>query len=350
MPTSDRSPPEERAPVAPAGAAAPFRSRAALWAAGPALFAPLLLAGCSSAGAHLTFLDPQGPIALAERNHFAIVVLMLLIVVVPVLIMTPFFAWRYRYGNASRPYTPRWDFSWPIEFAVWGVPFGIVTALGVWLAQDTAGLDPYAPLSATDPPLRIQVIGYDWKWLFVYPDQGVASMGELALPAGRELAFELTSDTVLQSFFIPALGSQIYAMPGMVTRLHLRAARPGSFRGENTQYNGEAFEKQRFTAIAMSPADFDAWVGKVQADGIPMTEATYHVVQLRNSLDATREALGGGGAPLGALYFKAAPPTLFQDVVESFHLSAHSSRMKNTSPAAPPPPAARPEASPAPPE
>ena len=342
MPTSDRGPPEKRAPVVACGAATSIRPKPALRrAVWPALFAPLLLAGCSSTNTHITFLNPQGPIALAQRNHFAVVVLMLLIVVVPVLVLTPFFAWRYRYRNERTPYTPRWDFNWPLEFVIWGVPFGIVTALGVWLAQDTVGLDPYKPLSA-DPPLRIQVVGYDWKWLFVYPDQGIASMGELPLPAGREVAFELTSDTVLQSFFIPAIGSQIYAMPGMVTRLHLQADAAGGFLGENTQYNGEGFEKQKFTALAMSPGDFAAWVRRVQANGIPMTKATYHVVQLRNSLDATREALGGGGAPLGALYFKAVSPTLFQEVVQSFHRSAHSSAMKNTRPEAPPPAAGPP--------
>lgn len=341
MPTSDRGPAGARARVAARGVAASARPKAALRSAVVALFAALLLAGCSSHNTHVTFLNPQGPIALAERNHFAIVVLMLLIVVVPVLVFTPFFAWRYRYGNDSTPYTPRWDFSWPIEFAVWGVPLGIVTALGVWVAQDTVGLDPYRPLPSDKPPLKIQVVGYDWKWLFVYPDQGVASMGELAVPTGRPVAFELTSDTVLQSFFIPALGSQIYAMPGMVTWLHLQADNAGRFRGLNTQYNGDAFEKERFTALAMSPADFDAWVQKAQTTGIPLTQAAHHVVQQRNSLDATREALGGGGAPPGAIYFKGVSPKLFQDVVASFHMSEHSSSMMNTSPEAPPPPAAR---------
>lgn len=342
MPTSDRGPPEKRAHIVARGAATTSGPKAAfLRAAWAALLAPLLLAGCSSTDTHLTFLNPQGPIALAERNHFAVVILMLLIVVVPVLVMTPFFAWRYRYGNEARPYTPRWDFNWPLEFFIWGVPLGIVTALSVWLAEDTVGLDPYAPLASTAPPLRIQVIGYDWKWLFVYPDQGVASMGQLALPTGRPLAFELTSDTVLQSFFIPALGSQIYAMPGMVTQLYLQADAPGSFRGLNTQYNGDAFEKQRFTATVMSPGDFDAWVRNVQAKGVPMSQATYHVVQLRNSLDSTHEALGGGGAGLGAIHFNGVSPTLFQDVVQSFHLTAHSSAMKNTSPGAPAPPPAQ---------
>ena len=257
MPARSRGPRAKRGPFARRDVSAPARIKSASSrAAGPALLALLLLSGCSSHNTHITFLNPQGPIALAERNHFALVVLMLTIVVVPVLVLTPFFARRYRYGNDATPYRPRWNFSWPIEFAVWGVPIGIVTTLGVWLAQNTVGLDPYRPLPYAGPPLRIQVIGYDWKWLFIYPDQGVASMGVLALPTNRDLAFELTSDTVLQSFFIPALGSQIYAMPGMVTWLHLQAYNPGRYRGLNTQYNGDAFEKQKIYRTGYEPGGF----------------------------------------------------------------------------------------------
>ena len=288
---------------------------------GQALFPPLLLAGCNSSP-HLTFLGPQGPIAAAERTHFIIVGLMMLIVVVPVLLLTPFVAWRYRYGNRSSPYAPKWSFNWPLEIAIWGVPFGVVTALAVWLAQDTTGLDPYKPLASASPPLRIDVIGYDWKWLFVYPDYRIASMGELALPAGRPLSFTLTSSTVLQSFFIPALGSQIYAMPGMVTRLHLEAKAPGSMRGENSQYNGQAFEEQKFIARAMTPADFDAWTRMVEAKGVPMTPETYQAVRARNTVDDLRGAKFRAAAesmPLGALYFRDVSPGLLEDVVQSFH-------------------------------
>lgn len=293
-----------------------------------AVVAPLLLGG-ASANTQVSFLYPQGPIAAAERTHIFVVMLLLCIVVVPVLVVTPIFAWRYRYSNTSSRYTPRWSFSWPLEFAIWGVPMGVVTALAVWLAQDTIGLDPYAPLAAAAPPVRIQVIGYDWKWLFIYPDYRIASMGELAIPAGREVAFELTSNTVLQSFFIPALGSQIYAMPGMKTLLHLEASSPGVFRGENAQYNGEAFEKQKFAVKAMSQDDFNAWIHEAQTKGVPMTPAAYHIVQLRNSLDSTIEALGSHGAPVGVVYFSGVSPTLFSDVVQSFHTSSHSSAVEH---------------------
>ena len=279
---------------------------------------PLLLSGCSSSS-HLSFLDPQGPVAAAQRTHLIDVVLLMLIVVLPVLVLTPFLAWHYRYRNASSPYTPHWSFSWPLEIAIWGIPIGIVAVLGVCLWINAQALDPYAPLSSDKPPLRIEVVGYDWKWLFIYPDLGIASIGELAFPAGQPLAIELTSDTVMQSFFIPALGSQIYAMAGMVTHLHLQADTPGSFLGENTQYNGDGFYQQKFSARAMTRADFKTWTDLVKATGVPMTSTTYAVIRQRSTVNETQQALSAGRMPPGVLYFSNVPAGLFHDVVRSFH-------------------------------
>lgn len=299
-----------------------------------ALFAPLFLGGCSSSTTHLSFLDPQGPIAAAQRTHLIVVVLLVLIVVLPVLVLTPLFAWRYRYRNTSSPYTPRWSFSWPLEFAVWGIPLGIVIMLAVWLWADTKGLDPYAALASAKPPVRVEIIGYDWKWLFVYPNFGIASIGQFAFPADRPLALDLTSDTVMQSFFIPALGSQIYAMPGMVTQLHLQANGPGNFRGENTQYNGDGFRKQKFTATAMSDADFRTWTGLAKAKGIPLTATTYAVIQKRSTVGQTREALSADHMPAGVLYFNGVSPNLFSTVVQSFHGGASDAAALGGRPAA----------------
>ena len=284
-----------------------------------ALVALLLLGGCKSSAIHLTFLDPQGPVAAAQRTHFIGVVLLVLIVVLPVLILTPLFAWRYRYRNTSAPYTPKWSFSWPLEFAIWGIPVAIVVVLAVWLWQSTHALDPYAPISSEKPPLRVQVIGYDWKWLFVYPDLKIASMGQLAFPADRPLTLDLTSDTVMQSFFIPALGSQIYAMAGMVTHLHLHADAPGRFLGENTQFNGSGFDKQKFTAHAMSAADFNAWVKRVAADGIALTPAAYDTLRKQSTVKGARAALHADRMPPGVLLFTGVPPKLFGNIVRSFH-------------------------------
>ncbi len=284
------------------------------WAA----FAPLLLSGCSSSP-HGTFLDPQGPIAAAQRTHFIDAVLLMMIVVLPVLVLTPFFAWRYRYRNASSPYRPDWSFSWPLEIAIWGIPFAIVGVLAVWLWMSTHALDPYASLSRGKPPLGVEVVGYDWKWLFIYPDLGIASIGQLTFPADQPLALELTSDTVMQSFFIPALGSQIYAMAGMVTRLHLQASSPGAFRGENTQYNGDGFYQQKFTAEATTPIAFNAWTDMVKAKGIPMTSTAYGIIRQRSTLNAMRHALSADQMPAGVLYFKDVPRDFFHNIVRSFH-------------------------------
>jgi cytochrome o ubiquinol oxidase subunit 2 len=261
---------------------------------------------------------PHGPIAAAQRTHIIEVVAMLLIVVAPVLIVTPYFAWRYRYGGSAR-YTPKWSFSWPLEIAIWGIPLAIVVVLSVWLWENTHALDPYAPLPSAEPPLRVEVVGYDWKWLFIYPDLGIASMGAMAFPAARPLSLELTSDTVVESLLIPALGSQIYAMPGMVTRLHLEASRPGVFQGQNNQFNGAGYFEQHFLAQALTPAQFAAWVRRVRSRGVPLSAAAYRVIARRTTLVDTRKALGVAHGLLGAVYFRSVPAGLFDRIVRSFH-------------------------------
>ena len=266
----------------------------------------------------LSFLVPHGPIAAAQRVHFLEIVAMVLIVVAPVLVVTPWFAWRYRYGGSAR-YTPKWSFSWPLEIAIWGVPLAIVIVLALWLWQNAHALDPYVPLPSSQPPVRIEVVGYDWKWLFIYPDLGIASMGEMAFPAGRPLALELTSATVVQSLLISSLGSQIYAMPGRVTRLHLEASRPGRFQGENLQFNGDGYFEQHFLARALTPAAFDAWVERVRATGIPLSATAYRTVARRTTLTDTRRALHVPHGELGAVYFDAVPRSLFDRIVRSFH-------------------------------
>lgn len=294
------------------------RRSAALLRPAAALLA-LPLASCSYDG--VTFLLPHGPVAEAQRGYFIGVILILLIVVLPVLLLVPVIAWRYRYRNASAAYRPDWSFSWTLEILSWGVPACVVVVLAVWLWRGTHELDPYAPMaaSASERALPVEVIGYDWKWLFVYPTLGVASVGRLAFPADRPLAIALTSDTVMQSFFIPALGSQIYAMPGMVTKLHLKADTPGAYLGENTQYNGEGFHRQRFTATAMTEGDFSAWLEEVKAAAIPLTPVAYGAIGERGDLAALRKALDAEHEPAGAIYFSGVGPELFARIVASFH-------------------------------
>lgn len=246
---------------------------------------------------------------------------MLLIVVGPVLLVAPYFAWRYRYGAAAR-YTPKWSFSWPLEIVIWGIPFAIVIVLSIWLWVSAHALDPYKPLPSTEPPVRLEVVGYDWKWLFIYPDLGIASMGEMALPADRPLSLELTSGTVVQSLLIAPLGSQIYAMPGRITRLQLEATRPGLFHGENVHFNGDGYFEQHFRARALTRGDFKAWVERARSKGIPLSASAYQVIAKRLTLVDTRRALGGASGTDGALYFKDVPNGLFDRIVRSFRDSS----------------------------
>jgi cytochrome o ubiquinol oxidase subunit 2 len=275
----------------------------------------LTLAACSS-GSHLTFLNPQGPVADAQRWHFYEVLgIMTVLVAGPIFVLLPFIVWRYRYGNAASRYTPKWGSSKLLEITVWGGPVVIVVVLAVFVWRDTHALDPYRPLTSNHPALRVQVIGYDWKWLFIYPDQGVASIGVLAMPAGRPVAMQITSATVMQSLFIPALGSQIYAMGGMVTQLNLEAAKPGRFMGENTMYNGDGFHQQKFTAIGMTPVDFTAWVQMVRSHGIPLDARTLQLISQRTTLTTLINALPGTGVRDDNLYFTGATGALFPAVV-----------------------------------
>jgi cytochrome o ubiquinol oxidase subunit 2 len=276
-----------------------------------------MLSACDP-NTHVTFLDPQGPVANLQRWHFYEVLgIMTVLVAGPIFLLLPFFAWRYRYGNKASKYTPNWEFSRLLEITAWGGPIVIVAVLAFFVWRDAHRLDPYKPLASDQTPLAVQAIGYDWKWLFIYPDQGIASIGTLVVPAGRPVSIHLTSATVMQSLFIPALGSQIYAMGGMVTQLNLQANEPGSSLGENTMYNGSGFHQQKFTAQAMTPAAFSEWVGKVRATGIPLDAQTLQLISRRATRSDLIAALPKAGSMDGNLYFTGASKTLFSAVVNA---------------------------------
>nr|WP_255714237.1 ubiquinol oxidase subunit II [Pelagibacterium xiamenense] len=249
-------------PERPDGSAVRFFLRAG--GAAAVLAAVVVLTGCSLVSAPI--LDPKGPVALAERNLLFTAVGLMLIVIIPVFVMAGVFAWRYRAGGPGK-YAPDWAYSGLIDAAIWLVPAAIVVALGVALWQATHALDPYRQLDPTREALEVEVIAQDWKWLFIYPEQDIASVNELVFPAGKPLSLRITSDTVMNSFFIPALGGQIFAMAGMQTRLNLLADAQGQFMGRNTQYSGDGFADQHFTAIAVSEADFERWVAEAGQAG-----------------------------------------------------------------------------------
>lgn len=277
----------------------------------------VFLGGCST-HPYFSFLDPQGPVADAQRWHFYWVLgIMTVLVAGPIFLVMPFILWRYRYGNKAARYTPRWNFSRAIEIFTWSGPLIIVGILSFFVWRDAHRLDPYKPLASNQPALRVQVIGYDWKWLFIYPQQGIATIGTLAMPVGRPVSMQLTSATVMQSFFIPALGSQIYAMGGMVTQLNLEAGHPGHFLGENTMYSGTGFHKQKFTAVGMAPGAFKAWVRKVKATGVPLDRSVLETIGKRSTRAELIADLPPGAAHGDSVYLSGVDRHLFPAVVKA---------------------------------
>ena len=220
-------------------------------------------------------LDPKGPITLIERDLLFTAFGLMLIVVIPVFLMAFVFVWFYRPASKHDVYKPDWGYSVWMDGLVWLVPAAIVIAIGTLVWEYTHRLDPYRNIDSAERPLEVQVVAQDWKWLFLYPEQGVAVVNELAFPSARPLSLRITSDTVMNSLLIPALGGQIYAMAGMETRLHLLADEPGRFAGRNMQYSGDGFANQYFEAIAMSDQDFEAWVAKARQSPDSLDAAAY---------------------------------------------------------------------------
>ena len=221
-----------------------------------------LLSGCSENRPPVLFGD--GPVELATRELLISAVEIRLIVVIPVCVLTALVIWRYRANSPKGHYNPDWDFSWPIDIVAWSVPVAIVATLGFQVWTKTHQLDPYRVIAAPDHPLVIEVVALDWKWLFIYPEQNIASVNRLVFPAGRDVTLKITSDTVMNVFSVPALGGQIYAMAGIQTQLNLVADAPGTFAGHNTQFSGKGFPQDRFTAEAMTPQNFENFIANAQ--------------------------------------------------------------------------------------
>ena len=213
-------------------------------------------------------LDPQGPVGAAERLILVNATVVMLAVIIPVIVLTLGFAWWFRAGNTRARYLPDWEYSGPVELVVWSIPALVVVFLGGMAWISSHDLDPPRPLaSATAKPIEIQVVSLDWKWLFIYPEQGVASVNRLTVPAGTPLHFSITSSGVMNSFFIPQLGSQIYAMAGMTTRLVLQADKPGTYIGRSVQFSGDGFSDMRFDVVSLEPSAFDDWVRQTRTAG-----------------------------------------------------------------------------------
>ncbi|UOM35351.1 ubiquinol oxidase subunit II [Acuticoccus sp. I52.16.1] len=245
------------------------------------LLLPLLvgLGGCN-----FVVLDPSGHIAAQQRDLLVISTGLMLLIIVPVMALTVLFAFRYRHSNTNAKYDPEWHHSTILELVIWSAPLAIIICLGALTYLGTHLLDPYRPLARIDhdrpveanvAPLEVQVVALDWKWLFIYPQYGVASVNEMAAPVDRPINFKLTSSAVMNAFYVPALAGMIYTMAGMETRLHAVMNEPGTFKGFSSNYSGEGFSGMRFEFQSLDDAAFDGWIEAAKSSGATLDRARY---------------------------------------------------------------------------
>ena len=270
------------------------------------------LAGLASvlplAGCDWDILDPKGPVGDQLKTLIVESTVAMLIVVVPTIIMACYFAWKYRASNTAAEYLPKWSHSNKIELVIWGVPSLIILFLAVITYQTCHSLDPYRPLEAeaTTKPLDVEVVALDWKWLFIYPNEGIATVNQLAIPVNTPVHFVITSDAVMNSFFIPRLGSMIYAMAGMQTQLHLMATEAGDYLGESANYSGRGFSDMQFRTLAMPQEQYQAWVEKVRSSADQLDDQTYPRLAAPSEAEPVK-------------YYSHVEPNLFDEIVAKYN-------------------------------
>ncbi|NIG62198.1 MAG: cytochrome o ubiquinol oxidase subunit II [Serratia symbiotica] len=265
--------------------------------------ATVVLSGCHN----MALMNPKGAIGVEQRTLIITAIMLMLIVVIPVIFMAFTFAWKYRDSNKDAKYSPDWAHSNKIEIVVWTIPIIIIAILGTITWKTTHELDPFKQIVTDKKPMTIEVVSLDWKWLFIYPEQGIATVNELAFPKDVNIEFKVTSDSVMNSFFIPQLGGQIYAMAGMQTKLNLIGNEAGEYAGISSSYSGRGFSGMKFTAIVTpTQCDFDHWVAKVKASP--------------NNLIATSDfnTLAAPSENNPVAYFSIVKPNLFKETIAKF--------------------------------
>lgn len=238
-----------------------------------AFFLPIAYGGLR--GMNWGVLAPRGSVAVEQKELLIITLILGMIVIIPVYFMLFLFAWRYRAGNKKAKYSPNLRGNVIAEAVWWGIPLAIIAILSVITWQSSHNLDPRRQLESSAKPLTVQVVALEWKWLFIYPEQGIASVNHLQLTVDRPVNLDITSDAPMNSFWIPQLGSQIYAMPGMSSKLHLDANRAGTYKGSSANLSGEGFADMVFTARAGSAQDFDRWVDVAKKSPKKLTSEAY---------------------------------------------------------------------------
>ncbi|MEN3792499.1 ubiquinol oxidase subunit II [Fulvimarina sp. MAC3] len=270
---------------------------------------PLLLA--LSACGDLVVLFPEGDIAARQRDMLLISTGLMLLIIIPVIVLTLWFAWKYRAQNTGEAYAPDWDHSTKLELAVWGAPLLIIVVLGAITWVGTHLLDPYRPIDEITSssevnheaePLKVQVVALNWKWLFIYPEYNIATVNELAAPVNRPIKFELTAESVMNAFYVPTLAGMIYAMPGMETQLHAVINKAGTYEGFASHYNGAGFSGMRFKFLGQSDDEFEGWVSKVRSENGELDRESYLKLAAPSEYDPVK-------------YFGAVNPHLYGRIV-----------------------------------
>jgi cytochrome o ubiquinol oxidase subunit 2 len=261
-----------------------------------AIAAAAPLAGCSGV------LDPAGPVGAAQRLILIDAVAIMLAIVLPVIVLIAAFAFWFRESNSRAFYWPEWEFSGHLELIIWAIPALVIVVLGgvAWFGSHE--LDPFRPLSGKEKPVEVQVVALDWKWLFIYPNEGVASVNQLAVPAGVPIHFTITSSGVMNSFFVPRLGSQIYAMAGMATQLWLQADQTGIFDGFSANFSGQGFSDMRFDLKALTADDYAKWIADAKASGADLDRNRYAAL-VKPSMNVSPSA------------YRSVEPGLFESIV-----------------------------------
>jgi cytochrome o ubiquinol oxidase subunit 2 len=246
-------------------------------------------------------LDPLGPVGADDATILIDATAVMLAIVIPTILLAFWMAWRYRASNTKAEYLPYWSYSGRIEAVVWAIPILTIMFIGglIWIGSYKT--DPFRPLPSKTPTLEVQVVSLDWKWLFIYPQQGIATVNQLVVPAGTPVHFSITSASVFNVFFVPRLGSMIYAMPGMVSQLYLQADRPAQLWGTSAQFSGDGFSDMQFAVRSVATPDFRAWVASAKAAGPMLDRAALDRLMRQSQRDP-------------ASTFRAVDPALFQAV------------------------------------
>lgn len=263
-------------------------------------------------------LNPKGIIAVAEKNLIITSVGLMMIVIIPVFIMLFSFAWRYRAGNKKAKYSPDWHTNTTLEIIWWSIPVVIISILGAITWKSTHDLDPFKPLVSNIKPITIQVVALDWKWLFIYPEENIATVNYIMIPRDTPINFQITSDAPMNAFWIPQLGSQIYAMAGMTAKLHLMAHEDGIYKGVSSNFSGAGFSGMKFDVVVSGSDEYNLWVQSARGSRNTLDHERYSMLAMQSKNNSVE-------------YFQSVQEHLYDKIIMKYMMkSEHSSKVRDS--------------------